>query len=158
MVTEEWNPIQLLWPKKPKLANIKLLSLTYYTNNLLYLLTVVGLFRQPSGSCPSILQDGIVCQNGILTSIALNFFILFSAWYVKLRFSENWFNPHWHEQWKQEKCSSLALPRGIFIRFNELVRVSNYLLKSLKKCDKNSADEIWSKKRQGDKSITSHAN
>ena len=37
MVTEEWNPavrarswIQLLWPKKPKLANIKSLSLTYY--------------------------------------------------------------------------------------------------------------------------------
>ena len=37
MVTEEWNPavrtrswIQLLWSKKPKLANIKLLSLTYY--------------------------------------------------------------------------------------------------------------------------------
>ena len=37
MVTEEGNPavrtrgwIQPLWPKKPKLANIKLLSLTYY--------------------------------------------------------------------------------------------------------------------------------
>ena len=24
------------------------------------------------------------------------------------------FNPHWHELWKQEKCSSLAPPRGIF--------------------------------------------
>ena len=25
-----------------------------------------------------------------------------------------WLNPHWHELWKQEKCSSLAPPRGIF--------------------------------------------
>ena len=37
MVTEEWNPavrarswIQLLWPKKPKLTNIELLSFAYY--------------------------------------------------------------------------------------------------------------------------------
>ena len=37
MVTEAWNPalrakswIQLLWPEKPKLANIKILFLTYY--------------------------------------------------------------------------------------------------------------------------------
>ena len=27
------------------------------------------------------------------------------------------FNPHWHKLWKQEKCSSLALNRGILIRF-----------------------------------------
>ena len=40
MVTEEWNPavkarswIQLLWPKEPKLSNIKWLSLTHYKLN-----------------------------------------------------------------------------------------------------------------------------
>ena len=26
------------------------------------------------------------------------------------------FNPHWHELWKQEKCSSLATPSGIFYK------------------------------------------
>ena len=26
------------------------------------------------------------------------------------------FNPYWHELWKQEKCSSLAPPRGIFYK------------------------------------------
>ena len=42
-VTDEWNPavrargwIQPLWPKKPKLANIKLLSLTYYSFTWFY--------------------------------------------------------------------------------------------------------------------------
>ena len=29
-------------------------------------------------------------------------------------------SPNWHELWKQEKCSSLAPPRGIFIRLNKL--------------------------------------
>ena len=33
--------------------------------------------------------------------------------------------PHWHELWKQEKCSSLVPPRGIFITPNELKRVPN---------------------------------
>ena len=34
-------------------------------------------------------------------------------------------NPNWHELWKQEKCSSLAPPIGIFKGLNELDRVSN---------------------------------
>ena len=39
----------------------------------------------------------------------------------------NALNPNWHELWKQEKCSALAPPRGIFfIRLNELGRVSNH--------------------------------
>ena len=45
VVTEEWNPavrargwIQPIWPKKPKLTNIKLLSLTYYSSCYISLL------------------------------------------------------------------------------------------------------------------------
>ena len=58
---------------------------------------------------------------------------------------------HWHELWKQEKCSSLAPSRGIFIRLHELGRVSNQPdwcqfspQKSLEIFDKNSADKLWS--------------
>jgi hypothetical protein len=36
-----------------------------------------------------------------------------------------YFNPHWHELSKKEKCLSLAPPWGIFKRLNELGRVSN---------------------------------
>ena len=27
---------------------------------------------------------------------------------------DSYFNPNWHELWKQKKCSSLAPPRAIF--------------------------------------------
>ena len=30
--------------------------------------------------------------------------------------SDDWLNPNWHELWKQEKCSTLAPPRGIFYK------------------------------------------
>ena len=60
-------------------------------------------------------------------------------------------NLHWHELWKQEKCSSLAPPRGTFIRLNELGRVSNKPNwcqfsppKSLEIFDKKSTYKIWS--------------
>ena len=55
LVTEEWNPavrarswIQLLWPKKLKLANIELLSLTYYRGNEWILTSKGKTFKSPS--------------------------------------------------------------------------------------------------------------
>ena len=66
MVTEEWNPavkarswIQPLWLKKPKLANIKLLSLTYYTlwasvqsvTNMHYYFAICSTMRERTFRC-----------------------------------------------------------------------------------------------------------
>ena len=31
-------------------------------------------------SCTNILNDGVVAQNGILTSVAMNFYVLYSPW------------------------------------------------------------------------------
>ena len=40
--------------------------------------------------------------------------VLGSRVWKSVRFAN--LNPHWHELWKQEKCSSLAPPRGIFYK------------------------------------------
>ena len=49
-------------------------------------------------------------------------------------------NPNWHELWKQEKCSSLAPPRGIFYKIQWACQFLPQFF------DKNSADKIWFKK------------
>ena len=60
------------------------------------------------------------------------------------------FNPHWHELWKQEKCSFLAPPRGIFYKTQwawqgvKLTRLMSIFTSKI--FDKNLPDKIWSKK------------
>ena len=56
-------------------------------------------------------------------------------------------NPHWHELWKQEKCSSLAPPRDIFYKTQWALQINPiyvnfHLQKSLEIFDKKSADKI----------------
>ena len=60
-------------------------------------------------------------------------------------------NLYWHELWKQEKCSSLAPPRGLF--FYDSMSFTGCQMNPidvnfhLQKCfDKNSANKIWSLK------------
>ena len=87
----------------------------------------------------------------------------------KLRFTNEWIdywrilnhlctvvNPDWHELWKQEKCSSLATPRGIFYsaqwawrgcQINK-IGFNFHLQKSLEIFDECSADKIWSKDKE----------
>ena len=72
-------------------------------------------------------------------------------------------NPNWHELWKQEKCSSLAPPRGIFYKDTMIlgghqINVNFHLQKSLEIFDKNSADKILSKNDKGVESALPHAN
>ena len=61
-------------------------------------------------------------------------------------------NPHWHELWKQEKCSSLAPHRGIFLKTQwawqgvKLTRLMSIFTSVWEIFDRNSADKIWSKK------------
>ena len=56
--------------------------------------------------------------------------------------------PHWHELWKQEKCSSLAPPRGILCKTQwawqdvKLHRLMTFF--TSKHVDKYSAEKIWS--------------
>ena len=68
-------------------------------------------------------------------------------------------NQHWHELWKQEKCPSLAPPRGFFFDSMSLagfqinpVDVNFHLQKSLEFFDKKSAVKIWSRSKK-DKEI-----
>ena len=64
------------------------------------------------------------------------------------------FNPHWHELWKQKKCSSLAPHEGIFSKDSmsfagrqiNPIDVNFHIQKSLQFFYKNSVDKIWSKK------------
>ena len=61
------------------------------------------------------------------------------------------FNPDWHELWKQEKCSSLALPRGTFYKSQwawqgvKSTPLMSIFTSSLESLDKKSAEKIWSK-------------
>ena len=76
---------------------------------------------------------------------------------------DNWsaagLNPVWHNVWKHEKFSSLEPPRGNSYETqwagwqNYPIDVNIYLKKSLENFEKKSADKIWSKRGQGDKSI-----
>ena len=61
-------------------------------------------------------------------------------------------DPHWHELWKQEKCSSLAPPRGFFyktqwawqgVKFTQLMSIFTSQ-KSLEIFYINSADKVES--------------
>ena len=46
----------------------------------------------------------------------LFFFNNFGLCIIMYIFISIYLNPHWHELWKQEKCSSLAPPRGTFLK------------------------------------------
>ena len=64
-------------------------------------------------------------------------------------------NPVWHGITKQEKCSTLELPRGNFCKTqwagqggcqNNPIDLNFHLQKSLEILEKKSADKIWSNK------------
>jgi hypothetical protein len=76
------------------------------------------------------------------------------------------FNPNWHELLKQEKCSSLPPPRGIFyktqwawqgVKLSRLMSIF-HLQKTLEIFDKNSAYKNLIQKGQRVESALPHAN
>ena len=78
------------------------------------------------------------------------------SWIFIFIFKKPKFNLHWHELWKQEKCSSLSPPRGIFYKTQWAWQgvklawlMSIFSSKSSEIFDKNSADKIWSIKDKG---------
>ena len=75
----------------------------------------------------------LYCVHFVNKTPLLSLFCCFDAWsagqtigtvYRLDRKTLGTLNPNWHELWKQEKCSSLVPPRGIFMRLNALGRVS----------------------------------
>ena len=86
----------------------------------------------------------------------MNGILIFNLqFYEQKTITQKLFNPHWHELWKQEKCSSLVPPRGIFYKTQWAwqVDVKFHLQKSLAIFDKQSADKVQSKKDKGIKPI-----
>ena len=73
------------------------------------------------------------------------------------------FNPNWHELWKYEKCSYLALSRSKFYKTHWAwqgvsIELNFHLHSCFEIFDKNSADKIQSKNYKGGKYTLPHAN